>query len=85
MDRRDFIKKTAVAVATTAIAAPVSAMLTKAESTKLIEGEAEPIQMSQPDGWAPKVLLVNGSPRRDGNTFCCLQEIEKHVFMNFIR
>ena len=24
-----------------------------------------------------KVLLVNGSPRPDGNTFCCLQEIEK--------
>ena len=23
-----------------------------------------------------KVLLVNGSPRPDGNTFCCLQEIE---------
>ena len=30
-----------------------------------------------------KVLLVNGSPRTDGNTFCCLKEIEttlqKHV------
>lgn len=23
-----------------------------------------------------KVLMVNGSPRTDGNTFCCLQEIE---------
>ena len=23
-----------------------------------------------------KVLLINGSPRPDGNTFCCLQEIE---------
>ena len=23
-----------------------------------------------------KVLLINGSPRTDGNTFCCLQEIE---------
>ena len=23
-----------------------------------------------------KVLMVNGSPRPDGNTFCCLQEIE---------
>ncbi len=22
-----------------------------------------------------KVLLVNGSPRTDGNTFCCLQEL----------
>ena len=24
----------------------------------------------------PKVLLINGSPRTDGNTFCCLKEIE---------
>ena len=23
----------------------------------------------------PKVLLINGSPRTDGNTFCCLKEI----------
>ena len=23
-----------------------------------------------------KVLLINGSPRQDGNTFCCLKEIE---------
>ena len=23
-----------------------------------------------------KVLLINGSPRTDGNTFCCLKEIE---------
>ena len=27
-------------------------------------------------GKTPKVLLVNGSPRPDGNTFCCLKEIE---------
>ena len=26
-----------------------------------------------------KVLLVNGSPRPDGNTFCALQEIEKQL------
>lgn len=24
----------------------------------------------------PRVLLINGSPRTDGNTFCCLKEIE---------
>ena len=23
-----------------------------------------------------KVLMINGSPRPDGNTFCCLKEIE---------
>ena len=27
-------------------------------------------------GKTPKVLLINGSPRTDGNTFCCLKEIE---------
>ena len=26
-----------------------------------------------------KVLLINGSPRADGNTFCALQEIEKQL------
>ena len=27
-------------------------------------------------GKTPRVLLINGSPRTDGNTFCCLKEIE---------
>ncbi len=27
----------------------------------------------------PKVLLINGSPRPDGNTFCALQEIETQL------
>ena len=69
MNRRDFIKKSAVAAAATAVVAPVSAMLTKVESTGLAAEEAEPVRMSKPDGQAPKVLLVNGSPRRDGKTF----------------
>ena len=62
MNRRDFIKKTALATAGAAITAPVSAMLKKTESIK-----------------TPKVLLVNGSPRNDGNTFCCLKEIETQL------
>ena len=65
MNRRDFIKKSAVAA--------------KAESAGLAGKEAEPVRMSQSDDQAPKVLLVNGSPRRDGNTFCCLEEIEKQL------
>ena len=80
MDRRDFIKKTAVAAATTAMATPAMAMLTKVDSAGRVEGEGELVQeASRPDGRTPKVLLVNGSPRRDGNTFCCLQEIEKQL------
>lgn len=31
-----------------------------------------------------KVLLINGSPRPDGNTFCCLQEIESQLQKNGI-
>lgn len=62
MNRRDFIKKTALATAGAAITAPVSAMLKNTESIK-----------------TPKVLLVNGSPRSDGNTFCCLKEIEAQL------
>ena len=54
-------------------------MLPKTESTGLATEEAEPGRMSRADGQPPKVLLVNGSPRLDGNTFCCLKEIEKQL------
>ena len=62
MDRREFIKKTALTAAGAAVISPVSAML------KDLSGEN-----------APRVLLVNGSPRPDGNTFCCLKEIETQL------
>ena len=82
MDRRDFIKKSmvstvgpALAVAGTAITTPVSAMLAHAESTGLLENESQ----STPTGGKTKVLMVNGSPRADGNTFCCLKEIEAQL------
>ena len=79
MDRRDFIKKSALATAGAAITAPVSAMLTKAENAGLMESGAEPADKTSLSGKAPKVLLVNGSPRADGNTFCCLKEIETQL------
>ena len=63
MNRREFIKKTAVATAGAAMATPVSAVLAGLGAS----------------GRARKVLLVNGSPRPDGNTFCCLKEIEKQL------
>ena len=78
MDRRDFIKKTALAAAGTAITAPVSAMLNRAETTGLLDNESEQADVPMPEkqpGEKTKVLLVNGSPRDDGNTFCCLKEI----------
>ena len=46
MNRRDFIKKSAVAAAATAVVVPVSAMLTKAETTGLTAEEAEPVPMN---------------------------------------
>ena len=75
MDRRDFIKKSALAATGTAIAAPVSAMLTQAESVGILPQETEPTTTQR----KIKVLLVNGSPRPDGNTFCCLKEIEAQL------
>jgi multimeric flavodoxin WrbA len=58
MERREFIKKAAIAAAGAAVVSPVSAMI-NADSGKKC-----------------KVLMINGSPRPDGNTFCCLKEIE---------
>ena len=86
MDRREFIKKTAAAAATAAITTPAMAMLTNAGQTGLAGGEAEQAEgAARADGQAPKVLLVNGSPRRDGNTFCCLQEIETQLQKHGLR
>lgn len=81
MDRREFIKKTALAAASTAMAVPVSAMLSHAQSSGKPEMDDELLNSTKTDGkW--KVLMINGSPRADGNTFCALQEIatqlEKH-------
>ena len=61
MDRREFVKKAAMAAVGATVVSPVSAML------------------SEMTGKQCKVLLVNGSPRTDGNTFCCLKEIESEL------
>ena len=79
MDRRDFIKKTAMATAGAVIAAPVSAMTNHAGSAGQLENNEKPSPKTSPAGKTPKVLLVNGSPRPDGNTFCCLKEIETQL------
>ena len=80
MDRRDFIKKATMAAAGAAVVSPVSAMLHQVSDEALSERGQAPADLSaagreqaQPKC---KVLLVNGSPRPDGNTFCCLKEIE---------
>ena len=78
MDRRDFLKKSALAAAGTALAAPVSAMLSTTGVAGLTETETNVTEAPQPQR-KTKVLLINGSPRHDGNTFCCLSEIEAQL------
>lgn len=69
MNRREFLKKTAVAAAGAAIVQPASAILSNAESAGLMQNDERPL----------KVLLINGSPRRDGNTFTALKEVEAQL------
>ena len=65
MDRRDFLKKTAIAAAATVVAAsPLAAgknFINNLTDKKM------------------KVLLINGSPRANGNTFLALGEIAKQL------
>ena len=84
MDRRDFIKKATMAAAGAAVVSPVSAMINNVTGGKTPKAASEREQDQV--GLSPaereqarpkvKVLLINGSPRTDGNTFCCLKEIE---------
>jgi len=78
MDRRDFLKKTALVAAGAAISSPITAMLTNAQSTLTLAEKPE-TQQTNKNGDKMKVLMINGSPRRDGNTFCALQEVESQL------
>ena len=44
-----------------------------------IAGPASAMLSKAESSAKPKVLLINGSPRPDGNTFCALQEIETQL------
>ena len=63
MERRTFLKKAALAAAGTAALGPQVTTVMAKEQTRK----------------SKRVLLVNGSPRPDGNTFCALQEIESQL------
>ncbi len=65
MDRRDFLKKTAMAAAATVVAA-----------SPLAAGENF---MNNLTDKKMKVLLINGSPRANGNTSLALGEIAKQL------
>ena len=81
MNRREFLKKTAYATAGTAVSAPVAAMITRAKNSGLLEDETAPTPSTLPkqSNGSLHVLMINGSPRPDGNTFCCLKEIESQL------
>ncbi len=65
MDRREFIKKSAVAAAGgIVIASPLSAL------------DAHAAEVER-EGRKLKVLMINGSPHAKGNTFAALQEASK--------
>ena len=63
MMRRSFIKTAALAAAGTAV----------------LSSPASAMMKEDKNAKKKKVLLINGSPRADGNTFCALQEIEKQL------
>ena len=65
MDRREFLKTTAFAAAVTAIATTPLAACDNI--------------FSNLTGKKMKVLMINGSPRADGNTFTALGEIAKQL------
>ena len=73
------MKKAALATAGAAITTPVSAILSNSGYAGLTGNSEEPPQNAWQGGKSPKVLLVNGSPRTDGNTFCCLSEIKSQL------
>lgn len=84
MDRRDFLKKTAYVAAGAAVATPVAVLVGKTESLGQTEGGARhegdsKLQITPKANGKMKVLMINGSPRRDGNTNLALQEIEKQL------
>ena len=70
MDRREFIKKSAMAVAAGAVmASPIGSVMAQEDHLTMKK---------------MKVLLINGSPRKGGNTFLALTEAAKQLGKNGI-
>ncbi len=62
-----------------AASAPVTAMLTSAENAGIIEEQKSESQPVTNNGDNIKVLLINGSPRHNGNTFASLDEASRQL------
>ena len=74
MDRRDFIKKTAMATAAGVVmASPLGSVIAQDSSNQTIKHSHN-----------MKVLLINGSPRQNGNTNLALTEAARQLEKNGI-
>ena len=78
MDRRDFIKKSAlVTMGSLLMASPLGRLVAKTNESDLAN-EASNVENEQnKTDKKMKVLLINGSPHRSGNTFTALSEMAK--------
>ena len=78
MDRRDFIKKSALAtVGSLLMASPLGRLVAKTNESDLENEPNEQVNEPQNTDKKMKVLLINGSPHRKGNTFAALTEMAK--------
>ena len=78
MDRRDFIKKSAlVTVGSLLMASPLGRLVAKTNESDLENEPNEQVNEPQNTDKKMKVLLINGSPHRKGNTFAALTEMAK--------
>ena len=78
MDRRDFIKKSAlVTMGSLLMASPLGRLVAKTDKSDLENEPNEQVNEPQNTDKKMKVLLINGSPHRKGNTFAALSEMAK--------
>ena len=78
MDRRDFIKKSAfVTMGSLLMASPLGRLVAKTNESDLENEPNEQVNEPNKTDKKMKVLLINGSPHRKGNTFAALTEMAK--------
>ena len=78
MDRRDFIKKSAlVTMGSLLMASPLGRLVAKTNESDLENEASNLVNEPNKTDKKMKVLLINGSPRRSGNTFTALSEMAK--------
>ena len=79
MDRREFIKKSAMAAAAGAVMASPIGSLAAQDSSSQVAASAHSINQAFNHSNTMKVLLINGSPRQKGNTNLALTEAAKQL------